>query len=192
MVALSRATGAEADWSAALAAMALPPGTLNGRTLDVPGLPAEGAAGPESIQIAVGPEFFEVDIGLARRAMDDSAWGHAQLVQLAAMAGPVAVEDLMGRAPQCLNIRDVATGDTPLHYCADTGNTAIAAACLGSEAAVFVPINNTEGKTALHVALEQREQPLARMLATVMSSMSQVSELCARHGGSVSHGPSRT
>jgi WD40 repeat protein len=165
MVALSRATGAEAEWSAALAAIALPPGTLSGRTLVVPGLSAEGAAGAESIQIAVGSEFVEVDVGLARRAMDDNAWGFAQLVQLAATAGPVVVEDLMGRAPQCLNIREAATGDTPLHYCADTGNTAIAAACLGSEAAVFVPIANAAGKTALHVALERREQPLAQLLA---------------------------
>ena len=54
MVTLSRATGAEADWSAALAAMALPSGTLNGLTLAVP---AEGAAGAARLQIAVGSEF---------------------------------------------------------------------------------------------------------------------------------------
>jgi hypothetical protein len=70
MVALSRATGAEADWSVALAAMALPPGMLNGLTLVVP---AEGAAGAARLQIAVWSELVELDVGLVRRAIDDSA-----------------------------------------------------------------------------------------------------------------------
>jgi hypothetical protein len=161
MVGLSRATGAEADWSAALAPMALPPGTLRGITLAVP---AEGAAGAARLQIAVGSEFVEFDVGLARRAMDDSAWGCTQLVQLAAKAGPVAVGHQMERAPHSLNIRDVTTGDTLLHHCANTRNVALTDACLGSAAAVFVPIANADGKTALHVAFELREQPLARVL----------------------------
>jgi WD40 repeat protein len=161
MVVFSRATGAETDWSAALAAMVLPPGTLSGITL---AMPAAGAAGSTCLQIAVGSEFVEVDVGLARRAIDDSAWGYAQLVELAAKAGPAAVGGLMGRAPYCLNIRDAVTGDTLLHHCASTGNTALAAACLGTEAALFVPIANAEGQTALHVALERREQPLAQVL----------------------------
>jgi hypothetical protein len=161
IVGLSRATGAEADWSVALAPMALPPGTLNGLTIAVP---AEGAASAARLQIAVGSEFVEFDVGHARRAMDDNAWGYAQLVQLAANAGPVAVGHLMGRAPHCLNIRDTTTGDTLLHHCANTGNAALAEACLAPEA-LFVPIANADGKTALHVALERREQPLARVLA---------------------------
>jgi hypothetical protein len=162
MVALSRATGAEADWSAALAAMALPPGTLRGITLAVP---AEGTAGAARLQVAVGPEFVEVDVGLARRAIDDAAWGHGQLVQLADTAEPSAIGGLIGGAPHCLNIRDVATGDTLPHHCANTRNVALAAACLAPKGAVFVPIANAEGKTALHVALERREQSLAHMLA---------------------------
>jgi hypothetical protein len=162
MVALSRATGAEADWSAAFAPMALPPGTLNGGTLVVP---AGGAVGAVRLQIAVGSEFVEVDVGLARRAIDDSAWGYAQIVQLAAVAGPAAVGDLMGRAPHCVNVRDAITGDTVLHHCANTGNMTIAEAFLAPEAIVFVPIANADGKTALHVALERYEQPLARLLA---------------------------
>ena len=52
-----------------------------------------------------------------------------------------------------------------MHHCANTGNMLIAEACLGSEAAVFVPIANADGQTALHVALERREQPLVRILA---------------------------
>jgi WD40 repeat protein len=166
VVALSRATGTEADWSVALAAMALPPGTLNGLTLAVP---AEGAAATTRLQIAVGLEFVEVDVNLTRRAIDDRAWGYAQLVQLAAIAGPAAVGDLMSCAPHCLNIRDTTTGDTLLHHCANTGNTALAAACLGSEGAVFVPIANADGKTALHMALERREQPLVRVMAASLT-----------------------
>jgi hypothetical protein len=162
MVALSRATGAEADWSAALAAMALPLGTLNGATLAVPA--EASAANATRLQVAVGSEFVEVDVSLTRRAMDDSAWGCAQLVQLAAMVGPAGIDDLIGRAPHCLNIRDTATENTLLHHCANTGNLTIAEACLGSEAALFVPIANSDGKTALHMALERREQPIARVL----------------------------
>jgi WD40 repeat protein len=163
MVALSRATGAEADWSAALVPMALPPGTLSGITLAI-AVPAEAAAGAARLRVAVGSEFVEIDVGLARRAMDDGAWGYAQLVQLAAIAGPAAVGNLMARAPHCLNIRDPVTGDTLLHHCANTDNMILAEACLASKTAVFVPIANAEGKTALHVALERREQLLVRML----------------------------
>ena len=54
-------------------------------------------------------------------------------------AAPAAVGELMRRAPYCLNIRESAMGDTLLHYCANTGKTTLAAACLGSVAAVFVP-----------------------------------------------------
>jgi hypothetical protein len=165
MVMLSRTTGAEADWSAALAAMALPPGTLSGHTLAVPTTSASGFEGTLHLQIAAGSVFVEIDGGLARRAIDDNAWGYAQLVQLAAMAESSDVGDLMERAPHCLNICDAATGDTLLHHSASTGNMTIAEACLASAAAVFIPIANAEGKTALHVALERREQQLTLMLA---------------------------
>jgi WD40 repeat protein len=163
MVALSRANGAETDWSTALTPMALPPGTLSGITLTVP---TTGAAGAMRLRVAVGSEFVEVDVGLARRAIDDHAWGYTQLVQLTVMVEPSAVSRLIDGAPCCLNIRQHAsTGDTLLHYCAKTRDTALAEACLAPEAAVFVPIANAEGMTALHVALERREQQLARTLA---------------------------
>ena len=57
----------------------------------------------------------------------------------AAMADLAAVGRLMGRAPHCLNIRDITTGDTLLHHCANTGNTTLAAACFGMEYNVFYP-----------------------------------------------------
>jgi hypothetical protein len=161
MVTLSRSTGVEADWGTALAAMALPPGTLNGITLTAPAADAAVAA---RLQVVVGSEFVEVDIGIARRAMNDNAWGYVQLVQLAAKAKPAVVTDLMGRAPHCLNIRDAATDDTLLHHLANIGNITVMEACLCSEAAVFVPIANATSKTALHVALERRQQALARVL----------------------------
>jgi WD40 repeat protein len=163
VVAISCATGAETEWSVTFAAMLLPPGTLSGITLAVPTTGATGAAA--RLQVVVGSEFVEVDVGLARRAIDDTAWGYVQLVQLADTAGPSAIGELIGGAPHCLNIRDATTGNTLLHHCANTGNTALAAACLAPEGAVFVPIANAEGKTALHVALERREQSMARMLA---------------------------
>jgi WD40 repeat protein len=163
MVVLSRATGAEVDWSAALAAMALPPGTLNGLSLAVP---VEGVAiAVGHLQIVTGSEFVEVDVGLARRAIGDNAWGYAQLVQLTDQTGPAGAGALMGDAPHCLNIRDDATGNTLLHHCANTRNVAVAAACLATEGAIFIPIANNEGKTALHLAFERREQPLVRVLA---------------------------
>jgi hypothetical protein len=53
----------------------------------------------------------------------------------------------MDGAPHCLNIRDAITGDTLLHHCASSGNTALAKACFASAGAVFVPIANVEGKS---------------------------------------------
>jgi hypothetical protein len=145
--------------------MALPPGTLNGHTLAVL---TTGEAGSEELSyllVAVGSELVEIDIGLARRAIDDDAWGYEQLVQLTDAAEPSAVGKMIGGAPHCLNIRDAETGNTLLHHCADTGNEALAAVCLAPEGAVFVPIANSEGKTALHVAFERREPSVARVIA---------------------------
>jgi WD40 repeat protein len=165
MVILSRATGAEADWSTTFTAMALSLGTLNGGTLAVPIASGAGAAGLVRLQVVVGSSFVEIDVGLARRAIEDNAWGYERLVQLTDTVEPRAVGALIGGAPHCLNIRDTTTGDTLLHYCANTGNVALAVACLAPEAAVFVPIANHEGKTALQTAFEQREPSVARLLA---------------------------
>jgi WD40 repeat protein len=166
---LSRETGAEADWSAGLIPMALPRGVINGVTVAMPSDVVAGTAPSTRVQIAVGSAFVEIDIDLARRTLDDNAWGYDQLVQLGA-TNTAAVGAHIDRASHCLNIRstvsrDAITGDTLLHYCAKTRNAALAAACLAPARAVFVPIANTEGKTALHVAVERREQSLARVLA---------------------------
>jgi hypothetical protein len=74
------------------------------------------------------------------------------------------VGELIGGATHCFNIRDSATGDTLLHHSTRTRNMALATVCLGPEAAVFIPIANNEGHTALHIAVERREQSLARVL----------------------------
>jgi hypothetical protein len=161
LVVLSRTTGAEADCSATFVPMALPPGTLNGSTLAI----SSNGSVPESLQVVVGSELIEIDVGLVCRAIDDVAWGYEQLVQLTDTAELSTVGELIGGALHCLNIRDGATGDTLMHHCVNTGNTALAAACLAPEGSVFVPIANVEGKTALHVAFERREQPLARAMA---------------------------
>jgi WD40 repeat protein len=165
MVALSRATGGEADWSVAFAAMALPPGTPNGGTLAVPAMATPSDARPLLLQIAVGSEFIEVDIGFVRRAIEDNAWDYERLAQLAETVELDAFGWHITTAPHCLNIRDTATGDTLLHRCANTGNATLAAACFAPASATFVPIANHEGKTALHVALERREQSVVRTMA---------------------------
>jgi hypothetical protein len=110
----------------------------------------------------VGAEFVEIDIDLARRAIDDNAWGYGQLVQLTDTAEPTALAQL---APHCLNIRDATTGNTLLHHCASIRNALLAGACLAPKGAVFVPIANNEGKTALHMALELRDQSMIQILA---------------------------
>jgi WD40 repeat protein len=169
MVVLSRATGAEAEWSTAFTAMALPRGTLSGTTLAIGTTtingPAGGVAGTTHLRVVVGSSLVEVDVGLVRRAIDDNAWVYEKLVQLTDTAEPSAVGRMISGAPHCLNIRDAASGNTLLHHCANAGSMELVAACLASESAVFVPIANNQGKTALQVAFERREPLLARALA---------------------------
>jgi WD40 repeat protein len=165
---LSRTTGTKVNWSSHLVAMALPPGPMVGITLTVPTEGTAGAGGPSHrsrLQIAVGPELVEVDVRRTRYAIEDAAWDFERLVQLADSVEPAVVGALVSNAAYCLNIRAVTTGDTLLHHCVRTRNGALAAACLAPEGALFVPIANAEGKTALHVALELNEASLARALA---------------------------
>jgi hypothetical protein len=56
-----------------------------------------------------------VDAELARRAVEDSAWGQRQLINMSDLA-PDAVPKLLVVAPHCINIRHPSTGDTVLHH----------------------------------------------------------------------------
>ena len=91
--------------------MALPRCTIDGFTLAVPSDVA-GAAQPTRLQIVTGPAFVEVDIDLARRALDDNACrGYDQLVQLGTTSRAAIGTSHIGRASHCLNIHTTVVRD---------------------------------------------------------------------------------
>ena len=167
MTILDMETGAEVDSLSTFRCMALPGGDIN--ALTVGWRPNERAAAaaatttmPMLLHAAVGPHFCVVDADMALHAVEDHAWGVAQLIALTELS-PDDVGGVVSAAPHCLNIRDPDTGDTVLHHYARQRQAKAIASWLSGGASV-TPIRNHDGHTALQVAIAGQEKTIAKLL----------------------------
>ena len=123
---------------------------------------------PMLLHAAVGTDFVIVDVDMARRAVEDNAWGVQQLIALTD-AGADAVANVVSQAPYCVNIRDPDTGDTVLHHFARQRQLRAIAMWLQKGVRV-TPIRNDAGHTALQVAILGQEKTIAKMLWRKLTS----------------------
>jgi hypothetical protein len=169
MTIVSVETGEEVEWVSAFRCMALPAGDILSHTIAwrpsaITNSNASATAGSVAMLLhaAVGAQFYVVDAELARRAVEDSAWGQRQLINMSDLA-PDAVPKLLVVAPHCINIRHPSTGDTVLHHYARQREANMIALWLSGEVRV-TPIRNNTGHTALQVAILGHEKTIAKVL----------------------------
>eukprot|EP01052_Picozoa_sp_SAG31_P037103 SAG31_NODE_4737_length_2991_cov_1.986169_1_plen_802_part_00 len=87
------------------------------------------------------------------QSVEDGAFTTAQLVNLANRY-PASVAVVALSQPHCVCIRDAISGDTVLHHLARSTGAHMMKKWLGSGGAVFTPIANRNGWSALHDAIQ--------------------------------------
>eukprot|EP01051_Picozoa_sp_SAG22_P001165 SAG22_NODE_43_length_25304_cov_5.394644_17_plen_943_part_00 len=161
-------TGVERSWAKFVRPLCFPPES-DRRTFGwTP--PSDSAAAGQPPPLLLhgagwGGELITVDLQVFARAVEtDGNIGMPALGWLADTADERAETELAARFPLLVNRQDPVTGETVLHHCIRGGHIESVERWLSGIAAVYTPIADANGDTALDLAIREHSRPALKLL----------------------------
>jgi hypothetical protein len=119
------------------------------------------------VHVAEKTHLVQMDLGTFEASVNDGAFDSAQLMALSERR-PDAIETVAKERPDAVNIPD-SSGDTVLHMLARKDCDDEVAKWLCPGGAMFTPIANSDGRSALHEAVLKFNVPLVTALVNTLS-----------------------